>query len=92
MSKSFISKYFDFSQALEFLKDGLSVTNTEYNPYFRILLKDNKFILTNFTKVYSDDKGNLTYIAIDVEQAVYEELEYIEIDDILNEEWFIYAG
>ena len=92
MNKSFISKYFDFSQALEFLKDGLSVTNTEYNPYFRILLKDNKFILTNFTKVYSDDKGNLTYIAIDEEQAVYEELEYIEIDDILNEEWFIYAG
>lgn len=92
MSKSFISKYFDFSQALEFLKDGLSVTNTEYNPYFRILLKDNKFILTNFTKVYSDDKENLTYIAIDGEQAVYEELEYIEIDDILNEEWFIYAG
>ena len=43
MSKSFISKYFDFSQALEFLEDGLSVTNTEYNPYFRILLKDNKF-------------------------------------------------
>lgn len=92
MNKSFISKYFDFSQALEFLKDGLSVTNTEYNPYFRILLKDNKFILTNFTKVYSDDKKNLTYIAIDGEQAVYEELEYIEIDDILNEEWFIYAG
>ena len=92
MSKSFISKYFDFSQALEFLKDGLSVTNTNYNPHFRILLKDNKFILTNFTKVYSDDKGNLTYITIDGEQAVYEELEYIEIDDILNEEWFIYAG
>ena len=92
MSKSFISKYFDFSQALKFLKDGLSVTNTEYNPYFRILLKDNKFILTNFTKVYSDDKGNLTYIAIDGGKAVYEELECIEIDDILNEKWFIYAG
>ena len=80
MSKSFISKYFDFSQALEFLKDGLSVTNTNYNPHFRILLKDNKFILTNFTKVYSDDKGNLTYIAIDGEKAVYNELEYIDID------------
>ena len=40
MNKSFISKYFDFSQALEFLKDGLSVTNTEYNPYFRILLNN----------------------------------------------------
>ena len=92
MSKSFISKYFDFSQALEFLKDGLSVTNTNYNPHFRILLKDNKFILTNFTKVYSDDKGNLTYIAIDGEKAIYNELEYIDIDDILNEEWFIYAG
>lgn len=92
MSKSLIPKYFDFSQALEFLKDGLSVTNTNYVSHFRILLKDNKFILTNFTKVYSDDKENLTYIAIDGEQAVYEELEYIEIDDILNEEWFIYAG
>lgn len=92
MSKSFISKYFDFSQALEFLKDGLSVTNTNYNPYFRILLKDNKFILTNFTKVFSDHEGNLVYITIDGEQAVYEELKYIEIDDILNEEWFIYAG
>ena len=92
MSKSLIPKYFDFSQALEFLKDGLSVTNTNYVSHFRILLKDNKFILTNFTKVYSDDKGNLTYIVIDGEQAVYEELEYIEIDDILNEEWFIYAG
>ena len=45
MSKSFISKYFDFSQALEFLKDGLSVTNTNYVSHFRILLKDNKFIL-----------------------------------------------
>ena len=92
MNKSLIPKYFDFSQALEFLKDGLSVTNTNYVSHFRILLKDNKFILTNFTKVYSDDKGNLTYITIDGEQAVYEELEYIEIDDILNEEWFIYAG
>lgn len=92
MSKSLIPKYFDFSQALEFLKDGLSVTNTNYVSHFRILLKDNKFILTNFTKVYSDDKGNLIYIATDGEQAVYEELEYIEIDDILNEEWFIYAG
>lgn len=92
MSKSFISKYFDFSQALEFLKDGLSVTNTNYNPYFRILLKDNKFILTNFTKVYSDDKGNLTYIAVDGKEAVYVELDHIEVYDILNEEWFIYAG
>ena len=92
MSKSLIPKYFDFSQALEFLKDGLSVTNTNYVSHFRILLKDNKFILTNFTKVYSDDKGNLTYGGGDGEQAVYEELEYIEIDDILNEEWFIYAG
>ena len=100
MSKSFISKYFDFSQALEFLKDGLSVTNTEYNPYFRILLKDNKFILTNFTKVfndhegnqvYSDDKGNLTYIAIDGGEAVYYELEHIDINDILNENWYIYS-
>lgn len=42
MNKSFISKYFDFSQALEFLKDGLSVTNTNYVSHFRILLKDNK--------------------------------------------------
>ena len=92
MNKSLIPKYFDFSQALEFLKDGLSVTNTNYVSHFRILLKDNKFILTNFTKVYSDDKGNLTYIAIDGEQAVYEELDSIYIDDILNEEWFIYAG
>ena len=92
MNKSLIPKYFDFSQALEFLKDGLSVANTNYVSHFRILLKDNKFILTNFTKVYNDDKGNLTYIAIDGEQAVYEELEYIEIDDILSEEWFIYAG
>lgn len=92
MSKSLIPKYFDFSQALEFLKDGLSVTNTNYVSHFRILLKDNKFILTNFTKVYSDDKGNLTYIAIDGEQAVYEELDSIDIDDILNEEWLIYAG
>ena len=92
MNKSLIPKYFDFSQALEFLKDGLSVANTNYVSHFRILLKDNKFILTNFTKVYSDDKGNLSYIARDGEQAVYEELEYIEIDAILNEEWFIYAG
>ncbi|MGM9530863.1 hypothetical protein [Intestinibacter sp.] len=92
MNKSFVPKYFDFSQALEFLKDGLSVTNTNYVSHFRILLKDNKFILTNFTKVYSDDKGNLTYIAIDGEQAVYEELDYIDKYDILNEEWFIYAG
>lgn len=91
MSKSFISKYFDFSQALEFLKDGLSVTNINYNPYFRILLKDNKFILTNFTKVFNDNEGNPVYIAIDGEQAVYEELEYIEIDDILNENWYIYS-
>lgn len=92
MSKSFISKYFDFSQALEFLKDGLSVTNTNYNPYFRILLKDNKFILTNFTKVFNDHEGNPVCISIDGEKAVYNELEYIDIDDILNEEWFIYAG
>lgn len=92
MSKSFISKYFDFSQALEFLKDGLSVTNTNYVSHFRILLKDNKFILTNFTKVFNDHEGNPVYISIDGEKAVYEELEYIEIDDILNEEWFIYAG
>lgn len=91
MSKSLIPKYFDFSQALEFLKDGLSVTNTEYNPYFRILLKDNKFILTNFTKVYSDDKGNLTYIAADGDKAVYYELEHIDINDILNENWYIYS-
>lgn len=92
MSKSLIPKYFDFSQALEFLKDGLSVTNTNYNPYFRILLKDNKFILTNFTKVFNDHERNPVYISIDGEKAVYNELEYIDIDDILNEEWFIYAG
>lgn len=92
MNKSLIPKYFDFSQALEFLKDGLSVTNTNYNSFFRILLKDNKFILTNFTKVYSDDKGNLTYIAVDGKEAVYVELDSIEIDDILNEKWYIYAG
>ena len=91
MNKSFISKYFDFSQALEFLKDGLSVTNTEYNPYFRILLKDNKFILTNFTKVFNDHEGNPVYISIDGEKAVYNELEYIDIDDILNENWYIYS-
>ena len=91
MNKSLIPKYFDFSQALEFLKDGLSVTNTNYVSHFRILLKDNKFILTNFTKVYSDDKGNLTYIAVDGKEAVYEELDYIDKYDILNEEWFIYS-
>lgn len=92
MNKSLIPKYFDFSQALEFLKDGLSVTNTNYVSHFRILLKDNKFILTNFTKVYSDDNGNLTYIAVDEKEAVYVELDSIEIDDILNEKWYIYAG
>ena len=44
MSNSFVLKYFDFSQALEFLKDGLSVTNTNYNPNFRLKLEDNKLI------------------------------------------------
>lgn len=91
MNKSLIPKYFDFSQALEFLKDGLSVTNTNYVSHFRILLKDNKFILTNFTKVFSDHEGNLIYIAIDGEKAVYVELDSIEIDDILNENWYIYS-
>lgn len=85
------NKYFDFSRALEILKNGGLVTNTNYNPNFRIKLSDNKFILTNFTKAYSDQFGNIRYVAIDGLPAIYVELDSIDIDDILNEEWYIYG-
>ena len=84
-------KYFDFSQALKYLKDGLEVTNTNYNPYFRIKLENNKFILTNFTKVYLDSNTEeVTYIAINGDLAVIYEMESFSIDDILCETWYLY--
>ena len=84
-------KYFDFSQALKYLKDGLEVTNTNYNPYFRIKLENNKFILTNFTKVYLDSNTKeVTYIAMNGDLAVIYEMESFSIDDILCETWYLY--
>ena len=84
-------KYFDFSQALKYLKDGLEVTNTNYNPYFRIKLENDKFILTNFTKVYLDSNTEeVTYIAINGDLAVIYEMESFSIDDILCETWYLY--
>ena len=37
---SLVGKYFDFGQALEFLKQGISVTNELYNDKFRFELID----------------------------------------------------
>lgn len=83
-------KYFDFSQALKYLKDGLEVTNTNYNPYFRIKLEDNKLILTNAAKSYKDTNGEIVYTTVDNHLAVYVELDSIDTDDLLNEKWYIY--
>ena len=59
MSNSFVLKYFDFSQALEFLKDGLSVTNTNYNPNFRLKLEDNKLaVYVELDSIDTDDLLN----------------------------------
>ena len=90
MSNSFVLKYFDFSQALEFLKDGLSVTNTNYNPNFRLKLEDNKLILTNAAKSYKDANGEIVYTTVNNHLAVYVELDSIDTDDLLNEKWYIY--
>lgn len=88
---SFVPKYFDFSQALEFLKDGYSISNDNYHKNFRLILEDDKLILTNFTKCYLDSKtGEKTYISIDGHLAVYVELDSLDVDDLLNEKWYIY--
>ena len=86
-----MSLLYQYVNALEILKNGGLVTNTNYNPNFRIKLSNNKFILTNFTKAYSDQFGNIRYVAIDGLPAIYVELDSIDIDDILNEEWYIYG-
>ena len=83
MDNSLVSKYFDFGQALEFLKEGLEVTNVDYNLDFRFLMKDGKIYITNVScNLYCLDRHG--------EVAVYEEVEEFSVEDVLNESWYLY--
>jgi hypothetical protein len=84
MDNSLVSKYFDFGQALEFLKEGLEVTNVDYNLDFRFLMKDGKIYITNFVSC------NLNCLDRDGEVAIYEEVEEFSVEDVLNESWYLY--
>ena len=76
MNNSLVSKYFDFGQALEFLREGLKVSNVDYNDEWFLYMEGDNIHITN---------GAEEYWKID------NILQEISISDILNEKWFIYG-
>lgn len=84
MKDSLVGEYFDFGQALEFLREGIEVTNDNFNPHFRLLMKENTIIITNYVYVHNG------LLDCEGETAVYEEMEDISVEDIINEKWHIY--
>lgn len=85
MENSLVGKYFDFGQALEFLKEGLEVTNTLYNLDFRFFMVDNEIYLTNYTMFYD------SFLDRNGEDAVYEMVEEFSVVDVLDETWCLYV-
>lgn len=45
MNNSLVTKYFDFSQALEFLKEGEKVISKDYNPGWYFYMENNQIHL-----------------------------------------------
>ena len=84
---SLVGKYFDFGQALEFLKQGISVTNELYNDKFRFELIDGIVYLTNYVSEFENE-----FFDVDGEHAYLEELDSISMEDIMNERWYIYES
>lgn len=52
---SLVGKYFDFGQALEFLKQSIPVTNELYNDKFRFELIDGVVYLTNYVHEFEGE-------------------------------------
>lgn len=84
---SLVGKYFDFGQALEFLKQGISVTNELYNDKFRFELIDGIVYLTNYVSEFGGE-----FWDIDGERAYLEEMDSLNLEDIMNERWYIYES
>ena len=84
---SLVGKYFDFGQALEFLKQGISVTNELYNDKFRFELIDGIVYLTNYVSEFGCE-----FWDIDGERAYLEEMDSLNLEDIMNERWYIYES
>lgn len=76
MKDSLIPKYFDFGQALEFLKEGLKVSNTDYNDEWFLYMEGENIHITNG----AEGEWHIDNILME-----------ISICDILNENWFIYG-
>lgn len=75
MHNSLVQEYFDFGQALEFLKDGEHVTNTSYEIGW-------KFVFTNGILYLVSPNTD------EIESYSYE-IDVISMEDILDETWFI---
>ena len=84
---SLVGKYFDFGQALEFLKQSIPVTNELYNDKFRFELIDGIVYLTNYVHEFGGE-----FWDIDGEHAYLEEIDSINLEDIMNERWYIYES
>ena len=87
MEDSLVRKYFDFGQALEFLKQGTPVTNELYTDKFRYEKEVGVIYLTNYVSI-----ENGKHLDINGLEAFHEVVYEIDIDDILNEKWFIYEN
>lgn len=85
MENSLVGKYFDFGQALEFLKQGIPVTNELYNNWFRFEHEDGTIYLTNYKYTCGTE-----FFSCDGEYAYMEEVSSFSLEDIMNERWFIY--
>lgn len=85
MENSLVGKYFDFGQALEFLKQGIPVTNELYNNWFRFEQEDGTIYLTNYEYTCGTE-----FFSCDGEYAYMEEVPSFSLEDIMNERWFIY--
>jgi hypothetical protein len=82
---SLVGKY--FGQALEFLKQSIPVTNELYNDKFRFELIDGVVYLTNYVHEFGGE-----FWDIDGEHAYLEEMDSINLEDIMNERWYIYES
>lgn len=71
---SLVPKYFDFGQALEFLREGLKVSNTSYMDEWFLYMEGKDIHLTN---------------GADGEWYIDNILQEISISDILDETWYI---
>lgn len=91
MNNSLVPKYFDFSQALEFLKQGIAVSNTSYNDGFRFeKFEEGEDIIPAGIYLHNAECYYDGWWDLNGNEAIIDDIDSFSLEDVLNEEWFIY--